>query len=121
MSPDHALYFDGVLIPVRYLIDGQQIVQLNRGTVTYWHVELDRHDVILADGLPVESYLDTGDRSNFVNGGDAIALYPDFSSRTWEAEACAPLVVTGPKVEAARLLIASSAQATVLRRHAGSR
>ena len=74
--------FRRVLIPVRYLVDGQQIAQLNRETVTYWHVELDRHDVILADGLPVESYLDTGDRSNFVNGGDAIALYPDFSSRS---------------------------------------
>jgi hypothetical protein len=121
VSPDHALYCDGVLIPVRYLIDGQQIAQLNRETVTYWHVELDRHDVILADGLPVESYLDTGDRSNFVNGGGAIALYPDFSSRVWEAAACAPLVVTGPKVDAARRLIAASVKSAALRRHASRR
>jgi hypothetical protein len=121
VSPDHALYCDGVLIPVRYLIDGQQIAQLNRETVTYWHVELDRHDVILADGLPVESNLDTGDRSNFVNGGGAIALYPDFSSRVWEAAACAPLVVTGPKVDAARRLIAASVKSAALRRHASRR
>jgi hypothetical protein len=95
LSPDHAVYFDGALIPVRYLIDGKRIVQLKRKTVTYWHVELDRHDVILAENLPVESYLDTGDRAHFV-------ARPDFASSVWESEGCAPLVVTGPKVAAAR-------------------
>jgi len=49
--------------------------------VTYYHVELDDHDLLLAEGLPVESYLDTGDRSNFENGGGPIALHPDFSTR----------------------------------------
>jgi collagen type I alpha len=97
LSPDHAVYFDGTLIPVRYLIDGQRIVQLRRKTVTYWHVELDRHDVILAENLAVESYLDTDDRSDF-------AARPDFASCIWESEGCAPLTVTGPKVAAARRL-----------------
>ena len=31
-----------------------------------------------------------------------MTLYPDFSSRLWEAAACAPLVVTGAKVAAMR-------------------
>jgi hypothetical protein len=70
--------------------------------VTYYHVKLPRHAVILAEGLPAESYLDAGDRSNFANGGGPIALYPDFSSRIWDAEGCAPLVVTGPQLDAAR-------------------
>ena len=91
------MYFDGALIPVRYLVDGERIVQLRRKTVTYWHVGLDRHDVILAENLAVESYLDTGDRSDFVTR-------PDLASRVWESEGCAPLTVTGPKVAAARRL-----------------
>jgi hypothetical protein len=36
--------------------------------VTYYHVELAAHDVILAEGLLCESYLDTGNRAAFVNG-----------------------------------------------------
>jgi hypothetical protein len=102
LSPDHAVYFDGVLIPVRYRINRTTIIQVPVDEVTYYHVELPRHDVLLADGLPVETYLDTGDRSNFANGGASIALHPDFASRIWEAEGCAPLVITGPQLDAAR-------------------
>ncbi len=70
--------------------------------MTYYHVELPAHGVLLAEGLPAESYLDTGDRTNFANGGGPIALHPDFASRVWEAEGCAPLVVTGPVLDATR-------------------
>jgi hypothetical protein len=66
--------------------------------VSYWHVELPHHDVILAEGLPVESYLETGGRSAFLNGGVVVSLHPNFSARVWEAEGCAPLVVTGATV-----------------------
>ena len=65
LSPDHALFVDGDLIPVRYLINGATIVQEHADEITYWHVELDCHDVLLADGLPAESYLDTGNRDAF--------------------------------------------------------
>jgi hypothetical protein len=58
--------------------------------------------VLLAENLPAESYLDTGDRSNFANSDGPVALYPDFASRVWDAEGCAPLVVTGPELEAAQ-------------------
>jgi hypothetical protein len=102
LSPDHAVFIDDVLIPIKLLINGTTIAQVPVDEVTYYHVELQRHAVILAEGLPAESYLDTGDRSNFANGGGAIALYPDFSSRIWDAEGCAPLVVTGPPLDAAR-------------------
>jgi hypothetical protein len=40
---------------------------------------LPRHAVILAEGLPAESYLDTGNRAAFSNGGDAIAAHPEFA------------------------------------------
>ena len=56
LSPDHALALDGVLIPVRYLVNGATIVQEAwQGRIAYYHVELDRHDVLLAEGVAAES------------------------------------------------------------------
>jgi collagen type I/II/III/V/XI/XXIV/XXVII alpha len=102
LSPDHAVHVDGVLIPVKHLLNGSTVAQVQRDSVTYYHVELTRHSVLLAEGLPAESYLDTGDRSNFANGAGPIRLHPDFATREWEANGCAPLVVTGPAFDAAR-------------------
>ena len=65
LSPDHAVLVNGVLIPVKLLTNDGSITQVERSRITYYHVELPEHAVILADGLPVESYLETGDRANF--------------------------------------------------------
>ncbi len=40
------------------LINGTTITREPVVAVTYWHVELDAHDILLAEGLPAESYLD---------------------------------------------------------------
>ena len=74
LSPDHAVLSDGVLIPVRHLANGTSITQIEMDEVTYWHVELPRHEVILAEGLPCESYLDTGNRSAFEGTVEPTAL-----------------------------------------------
>jgi hypothetical protein len=93
---------EDVLIPAKYLINGTTIREIAVNTVTYWHVELNEHDVILADGLPTESYLDHGDRSSFTNhDGDKLSS-TWHGSLAWETAACAPLVVTGPILAAAR-------------------
>ena len=68
LSPGHALYVDGVLVQAVRLVNGASIVQEAVDAVTYWHVELERHDVLLAEGLPAESYLDTGNRAGFASG-----------------------------------------------------
>jgi hypothetical protein len=102
LSPNHAVYVDGVLIPIRYLINGATIRQTAVAQIEYWHVELPQHDVLLAEGLPAESYLDTGNRCAFANGGDAVQMHPDFAMRVWEAESCADLVLSGPVLAAAR-------------------
>jgi hypothetical protein len=102
LSPDHAVYVEDALIPVKYLINGSSIVQVPRAKVTYYHVELPQHDVVLANGMHAESYLAGADRTIFANNGGPISLYPDLSSRVWEAEGCAPLVITGPAFQAAR-------------------
>jgi hypothetical protein len=103
LSPDHAVAVrdaarQWALVPVRHLVNGATIAQEAVDSVTYWHVELPRHDVLLADGLPCESYLDTGNRGAFANGGTAVALQPDFALRRWDAEACAPLLQGGPRL-----------------------
>jgi hypothetical protein len=95
-----------VLIPVRHLINGCTIMQVPADRVTYYHVELPRHDVVLAEGLPAESFLDIRDGSNYASRPGPIRLYPDFSARMWEAFGCARLVVTGPELDAARALVA---------------
>ena len=102
LSPDHAVFIDGVLIPVRCLINGASVAQQQAESVIYWHVELDGHDVILADGLPCESFLDTGNRSAFANGGSVVQMRPDFAHRVWEAKSFAPLVLIGPRLDAVK-------------------
>ena len=107
LSPDHAVFVAddgarGVLIPIHCLINGRSIVREQVAAVSYFHVELSAHAVLLAEGLPTESYLDTGNRAAFANGGRLIALNPDFASRAWDVEACVPLVVAGSEVDAAR-------------------
>lgn len=102
LSPDHAIYLGGVLIPVKYLVNGCTIIQVPMDAITYYHIELPAHELVLAEGLPTESYLDTGDRRNFANGGQPIALFPDFATRMREAYGCAPLIVAGPILAAAQ-------------------
>ncbi|MDA8251149.1 MAG: Hint domain-containing protein, partial [Rhodospirillales bacterium] len=111
LSPDHAVFVRGVLIPVRYLVNGATIVQEPREEITYWHVELAQHDLLLAEELACESYLDTGNRAAFANGGGAVTLHPDFAWQVWASRACAPLVLDGPERTAARRrLLARAAQ-----------
>jgi hypothetical protein len=114
LSPDHAVFVNGVLVPVKLLINGTSIVQVRRSKVTYYHVELARHEVILAEMLMVESYLDLGDRANF-GDGTTIRLFPDFAglapgaADAWETRAAAPLVMTGEGLTRARAAVAANA------------
>jgi len=98
VSPGHNVFAEGVLMPASALVNGATVTQEMVDKVTYWHVELDSHDVIWADGLPTESYLDTGNRTGFENGGAFIEAHPDFRPKHW-AETCVPLVTSGPEVE----------------------
>ncbi len=66
LSPDHAVHAGGALVPIRHLINDVTITQCPVDAIEYWHVELPSHEVLLAEGLPVESYLDTGNRAAFI-------------------------------------------------------
>jgi len=87
------------------------VAQHKVASISYFHIELERHDILLAEGLPAESYLETGSRSAFENGGAIVQMAPDFALRTWDGDACAPLVVDGPELDRARALLARRVKA----------
>ena len=74
-------------------------MQRRRETITYWHLELPVHDVVLAEGIAAESYLDTGNRAAFANGGADVMMHADFARGVWDAEACQRLVTAGPELD----------------------
>jgi hypothetical protein len=103
VSPRHALFIDGHLIPAISLVNGRSIRQVHQDRVAYFHIELDRHAAVLAEGLPAESYLETGCRGIFENAETNVMALPDLSYRAYLAGAFAPYVAQGPVVERVRL------------------
>ncbi|MFE1601951.1 Hint domain-containing protein [Methylobacterium sp. ID0610] len=99
VSPDHCLFFDDVLIPAKHLVNDATIVREDVGSVDYWHVELDDHDVLIANGMPAESYRDCGLHRFFV-GGETWGDHRDPGGN--EAPLHAPHVVGGPRLHAVK-------------------
>ncbi len=113
VSPGHSLCVDvvgEVLIPAVALINGTTITQEDVDTVTYWHVELDRHDILLAENMPAESYLDMGNRGFFAEA-DVVALdaSPDAPVVT-HADFCRPFHSEGALVEVVRAQLGARAE-----------
>ncbi|MBN9509580.1 MAG: Hint domain-containing protein [Alphaproteobacteria bacterium] len=115
LSADHAVLVGDILIPAHKLINGATIrAETGRSALTYVHVELDRHDLLRAEGLAAESYLDTGNRGQFDRECGVRPLFPDASTEplkaaiaAYAALGCAPLVHGGEDVQRAhwRLLM----------------
>ena len=105
LSPDHGVSLEDdrgkrVLVPAICLVNGATIVRgPAAGTMTYYQVELEAHDVLMADGMAVESYLENEDRTIFAPGtvisfaprGElpkpVIGPPPDFTPRRRKREA----------------------------------
>ena len=69
VSPGHALGFGDVLVNAGALVNGTTIrreTPLPR-VFEYWHVELDSHMLLLAEGVPAESFLDSVEPAAFDN------------------------------------------------------
>jgi autotransporter passenger strand-loop-strand repeat protein len=109
ISPHHAMYFEnqsgGVLIEARDLVNGASIVQAEQADeVEYFHIELETHDVILAEGALSETFVDDESRGMFHNAYEYSALYTD--EEMTPARYCAPRLDQGYEVEAVRQRLA---------------
>jgi len=110
VSPLHRIYHQDHLFEALTLVNGATIFQeASCQSVTYHHVELESHDVLLAEGLPAESYLDTGNRACFA-GGERVELHPDFTARHW-TQSCVPMIFEGPAMQALKVLLLARADA----------
>jgi hypothetical protein len=102
ISPDHGIFINGGLVPARLLVNGTTIAREWCDTVEYYHIECAAHAIILAEGLTVETYLDTGNRMMFDNADTALLLHPqfdaDYTVKSWD-DACAPLLIEADVVE----------------------
>jgi len=77
LSPGHAIYLHGLLIPVENLVNGRSIIvdqRANAVTLDYYHIELEEHDVVLAEGTPAETF-GGRDHSGFDNAEEYEMLY----------------------------------------------
>jgi Hint domain len=94
ITKGHALFIDDALIPVEFLVNHRSILWDDRAQeVTIYHIELETHDVLLANGAPAESYRDDSNRWLFRNANSGWDLPPQ--------EPCAPVLTGGPVVDAA--------------------
>jgi len=93
ITKGHSLFIDDALIPIEFLVNHRSILWDDRAReVAIYHVELATHDVIIANGVPAETYRDDGNRWLFQNANSGWHLPPQ--------EPCAPVLTGGPMVDA---------------------
>jgi len=96
VSPEHALYLRQVLVPAVLLVNDATITQPESvERLEYFHIDLGTHDVILAEGVAAESYVDCDNRFMFHNAPEFARLYPGERPPRWEF--CAGRVEEGSR------------------------
>ena len=94
VSPNHAIYIDGVLIPAKYLVNGLNITQCapeGAEVIEYLHIELFDHDVIYAEGATAETFGSLREaRDHFDNFYEYYRLYAKEDETAHSP--CAPLL-----------------------------
>jgi hypothetical protein len=79
VTSDHALLVDGVLIQAGALVNGGSVRHLTKAELgeryTVFHIETAHHDLVLAEGVPAETFVDNCSRRRFDNHAEYAALY----------------------------------------------
>ncbi|WP_454618227.1 Hint domain-containing protein [Bradyrhizobium cenepequi] len=79
LSQEHSLLVDGVLIPVKHLVNERSIAVHHDAktseTIEYFCVKLDTHQVIFAEGTAAETFQYCGGQIDWDNLGDYQDLY----------------------------------------------
>jgi hypothetical protein len=78
VSPGHGICIDGGLVAAARLISGVTIERDDEAfEVDYIHIELEEHEVLIAEGCGAESFMDDGLRDRFENAAEYERLYPE--------------------------------------------
>jgi len=100
VSPEHAMYVEGMLIPARDLVNGTSIREdQSAQPVSYYHLEFDSHEILLAEGAPSESFADDASRILFDNAAEYYACH---GTSMAQARFCAPRVEGGWELQRVR-------------------
>ena len=79
VTADHGIDVDGFLVNASALVNGDSIYWVPMAdlgkAITFYHIETEAHDVILANGVTAESYVDVPTRRGFDNFAEYEALY----------------------------------------------
>lgn len=79
VTADHALLLDGVLVNAAALVNGTTIRRLDVAAsdpvLTFWHIETEAHDMILAEGVAAETFVDNVSRQSFDNFDQYLASH----------------------------------------------
>jgi Hint domain len=93
----HSLLIDDVLVPVCNLINGTTITEYDArelNELEFFHIKLEDHNVIYAEGVPCETLLDVDERA--INFAEYLRQYGPPSSQN---APCAPVFSFGRRVE----------------------
>jgi hypothetical protein len=107
VSPLHALYMDGVLVPAGALVNEVSVRRCpDIARIAYFHIETEAHQVILANNTPAETFIDMNSRTMFENHAEYGKLY---GRCTRQRVMRAPRLESGPGLERIRQNIAARA------------
>ena len=85
VSPQHGMMIDGVMVPAAALVNGVSIVRdTAKADVTYFHIEMDGHEAIFAEGAASETFVDHASRALFDNADEYNLMYGNSAASVQE-------------------------------------